>query len=251
MGFKNDLTGKTFGKWTVLNFDEERSCNSGKKYWICQCSCEAKTIKSVRSDQLTSGHSKSCGCLNRQLASERMRELAKKNNVVKIDLSGQQFGYWTVIDRAENQNGHVAWNCICRCGTKRIVLGQSLKNGASQSCGCKTISKGEEAIIKILSSNNINFKKEYVIDLYFNKKANKARFDFFVEDRYFIEFDGIQHFEETSFHHNTLEERQEHDRLKEEWCKEHNFPLIRIPYTHLQDLCLEDLLLETSNFLKK
>ena len=32
--------------------------------------------------------------------------------------------------------------------------------------------------------------------------------------------------------------------------KENNIPLIRIPYTHLNKLCLEDLLLETSNFLE-
>ena len=33
------------------------------------------------------------------------------------------------------------------------------------------------------------------------------------------------------------------------YAKEHNIPLIRIPYTRLNDLCLEDLLLETSTFI--
>jgi len=37
--------------------------------------------------------------------------------------------------------------------------------------------------------------------------------------------------------------------IKNQWCKENNIPLIRIPYTHLQDLCLEDLQLETSQFI--
>jgi len=36
---------------------------------------------------------------------------------------------------------------------------------------------------------------------------------------------------------------------KNQWCKENNIPLIRIPYTHLKDLCIEDLLLETSNYV--
>lgn len=44
-------------------------------------------------------------------------------------------------------------------------------------------------------------------------------------------------------------ERQEHDKLKNQWCKENNIPLIRIPYTRYNDLCIEDLLLETSNFI--
>ena len=36
-----DLTGRTFGKWTVISFD----CRKGKQlvdYWICQCDCGNK-----------------------------------------------------------------------------------------------------------------------------------------------------------------------------------------------------------------
>lgn len=243
---RKDLTNKKFNHWTVLYPDTN---NKDKKhtYWICQCDCEEKTIKSVRTDGLTSGKSKSCGCENRKLAAERMQKIGK-NKEVKIDLTGKDFGYWHVIDRAENQNGHVAWNCVCKCGTKRAVLRQSLTSGVSQSCGCMNYSHGEFAIIKILQMNNIPFVKEYVIDLYFKSKNNKARFDFFVENKYFIEFDGIQHFQETSFHHGTLEERQEYDALKNQWCKEHNIPLIRIPYTHLENLTIKDLLLETTQW---
>lgn len=42
---------------------------------------------------------------------------------------------------------------------------------------------------------------------------------------------------------------KELDEYKNQWCKENNIPLIRIPYIHLNDLCIEDLLLETTNFL--
>jgi len=242
---KKDLTGQIFNHWTVLKLDEERS--NKKTYWICQCDCENKTIKSVRSDGLTSGHSKSCGCENKRLAAERMRKIGS-NSQVRQDLTGQDFGFWHVIDRAENQNGHVAWNCICKCGTKRAVLRQSLTSGASQSCGCANQSHGELEIIRLLQLNNINFEKEYIIDLYFNTSNNKTRLDFFIENKYAIEFDGIQHFEETNFHHGTLLERQEHDKLKNEYCKNHNIPLIRIPYTHLKNLNIKDLLLETTTW---
>ena len=47
--FKQDLTGKKFNRWTVLEYDNDRS-GSGKSYWICKCDCG--TIKSVRSDRL-------------------------------------------------------------------------------------------------------------------------------------------------------------------------------------------------------
>lgn len=42
---------------------------------------------------------------------------------------------------------------------------------------------------------------------------------------------------------------QKRDEYKNNWCKEHHIPLIRIPYTHKNNLCLEDLLLETSKFV--
>lgn len=53
------------------------------------------------------------------------------------DLTGKRFTRWLVLSRADiNKDAHPAWNCICDCGTKRIVAGISLKNGSSKSCGC-------------------------------------------------------------------------------------------------------------------
>lgn len=57
-----------------------------------------------------------------------------------IDLTGKQFGRWTVIERAENRifGGKPAafWKCKCTCGTIRDVNGRALKDGTSVSCGC-------------------------------------------------------------------------------------------------------------------
>ena len=38
---------------------------------------------------------------------------------------------------------------------------------------------------------------------------------------------------------------------KNNWCKENNIPIIRIPYTYQEKITIEDLLLESSNFLLK
>ena len=46
-----------------------------------------------------------------------------------------------------------------------------------------------------------------------------------------------------------FEKTQLRDNLKNQWCKDNNIPLIRIPYWHLKELKLEDLLLETSKFI--
>lgn len=58
---------------------------------------------------------------------------------------GQQFGRWSVMKAAE-PNYHTdkfgvvrikrKWKCQCLCGTERVVLEHSLRNGTSVSCGC-------------------------------------------------------------------------------------------------------------------
>lgn len=64
---KYDLTGKTFGRWTVLG----RDWYIGRAHvrWLCRCSCG--TEKSLDGGYLRNGTSKSCGCLNRELAASK------------------------------------------------------------------------------------------------------------------------------------------------------------------------------------
>ena len=55
-----DLSGQTFGRWTVLKKDEERSVNDGgRQYYICRCACGRE--RSVYADRLKNGKSISCG----------------------------------------------------------------------------------------------------------------------------------------------------------------------------------------------
>jgi len=56
---KHDLTGKTFGMLLVVEKGTKRDA-SGERAWICQCKCGQE--KQVRSWQLRSGKTKSCGC---------------------------------------------------------------------------------------------------------------------------------------------------------------------------------------------
>jgi hypothetical protein len=68
-----DLTGMEFGRWIVLGLDKETTekHNNHDKYWICQCSCEQKTIKTIIGLGLKNGTSKSCGCLRKEIMSQR------------------------------------------------------------------------------------------------------------------------------------------------------------------------------------
>ena len=62
-----DLTGKTFGYWTVIS----RTVNSkeGRSMWMCRCKCG--TERAVRGYNLRNGTSKSCGCLSAEMTKER------------------------------------------------------------------------------------------------------------------------------------------------------------------------------------
>jgi hypothetical protein len=50
-----------------------------------------------------------------------------------IDMTGQRFGRWTVVERDETRKRK--WLCRCECGTEKPVDGASLRSGASASCG--------------------------------------------------------------------------------------------------------------------
>lgn len=241
---KVDLTGKIFGYLTVEYDTGIR--NNGKVMWHCKCKCGNEC--DVAAIQLTTGKTQSCGCLQKERTAEARG----------IDLTGQKFGRLTAEYFLKKENSKERyWHCKCECGNYVDVVGRDLKNGHTMSCGCLGRSKGEAKIENILKENNISFKMEYSFcDLWLGEGANKrkARFDFFVNEYYCIEFDGIQHFQKGSGYYDDedkFQKTQKYDKIKNEYCLEHNIPLIRIPYTHLSKLCLEDLLLETSKFIIK
>lgn len=85
---KEDLIGKTFGRLTVIGIDDE--IKKERIYWKCQCCCEDKNYISASTSALKSGRVRSCGCLRREIASNRL----KKYNV--YDLSNDfGVGYTT------------------------------------------------------------------------------------------------------------------------------------------------------------
>lgn len=63
---KLDLTGKTFSRLLVVC---EAPRRNGKRYWTCTCSCSS--LHTVEQNNLTSGRTTSCGCLNQELRSSR------------------------------------------------------------------------------------------------------------------------------------------------------------------------------------
>ena len=65
---QKDLTGRIFGKLTVLELAEWKN---GTSYWHCRCECGNETI--VRYVYLINGHTKSCGCLQSSIIKTNMK----------------------------------------------------------------------------------------------------------------------------------------------------------------------------------
>ena len=58
---------------------------------------------------------------------------------VTIDLTGQRFGRLVVIAKDEtiHRSGNKTyWKCQCDCGNIKSIVGQSLREGRTKSCGC-------------------------------------------------------------------------------------------------------------------
>lgn len=75
MGKFRDLTDMEFGMLKVIKQAETRISPSGRKriFWVCQCSCESKTIVEVEAGNLTCGRQTSCGCVRNRKSSERLK----------------------------------------------------------------------------------------------------------------------------------------------------------------------------------
>lgn len=240
-----DLTGQKINALTVLEASDLRSASGGIK-WKCQCDCG--NITYVEASRLRSKKAKSCGCL-----SKKALEIGR--GLFFQDLSNQTFGKLTVIERAEdkifeNNRKAVQWKCSCDCGNEVTVLASNLKNGNTQSCGlCNKNSHGNLKIEKLLKENNISYIREYRFQDC--KSILPLPFDFFVNNTYLIEYDGKQHFENSNSFFESYEEIHKRDLIKSQWCKENHIPLIRIPFTHYNNLTIQDLLLETTSFIEK
>ncbi len=141
-----DLTGQKFGRLTVIRRVSvpDNVINKNQAYWLCECDCGNEKI--VAGYELRRGRIVSCGCINEE----------------KRDLSGNVFGRLTVIKKhhVKNNNGRILWLCKCICGNETLVDTATLKNGATQSCGCLRIEIISDTLKKY---NNYNLLNDYGI----------------------------------------------------------------------------------------
>lgn len=74
MSAREDLSGRKFGKLTVLGPAPEKL--NGRYAWIVQCECCA--VKKATSNALLTGHTRSCGCVRIRKMQERRGRFARR-----------------------------------------------------------------------------------------------------------------------------------------------------------------------------
>ena len=231
--------GEKYGMLTVVQLTDKRTTGGDI---ICLCKCDCGKEVEINSHSMKQGLVASCGCYLKITAANNGRS-------TMVDLTNKKFGKLTALYPTDVRNGsNVKWMCRCDCGNMVLVSTDYFKRGRNisrMSCGC-SVSHGEEKITKLLRENNIKFKIHYRV---FIEKNKNAVFDVGVlndngDILYFIEYDGEQHFSQNGGW-NTKErfdEIRNSDKLKNEWCINNQIPLIRIPYTQYNDMCIQDLI---------
>lgn len=135
--------------------------------------------------------------------------------------------------------------CKCKkCGHEWKATPNSLLQGAG--CPkCKT-TKGEKRIAQYLDNLNIHYiyNKKYFKDLV-GAGGGLLRPDFIIPSlKIWIEFDGQQHFEPVNFTGAMSEQQlqelfeytQQNDQIKDQYAKDNNWTLIRIPFTEYDNI---------------
>ena len=120
----------------------------------------------------------------------------------------------------------------CKCNICNNEWETTTPHRLLNGCGCNKCSnsKGNNIIKDILNSNNIEFIEEMKFEDC--KGKGYLRYDFFLPKyNIIIEYDGEQHFTATSFYggQDGFEQRIEYDNIKNNYCKDNNILLLRIP----------------------
>lgn len=96
-----DLTGRKFGRLSVIALDTRKWDKSGRPrlYWYCECDCGGNTV--VVGSSLSQGLTQSCGCYNRAVIRARRRVHGDASKTRRVP---EYYTYFNMIKRCYNKN---------------------------------------------------------------------------------------------------------------------------------------------------
>lgn len=194
---------------------------NGKPRTYCKCKGVDNKEYIIRADALRTG------------ATKHIEGAGNKSE--SKDISGMIFGCLTALEPTDKRasNGNIIWHCKCSCGNYIDVAISNLIRGHTRSCGHKHRSKYEDYIANYLKEKEIQYYSEYRFSDCLNSNGNNTLpFDFYLPlYNSIIEYDGPHHTEIITNWggEEKLKKTQENDCIKNNYCREHNINILRIP----------------------
>ena len=155
-----------FGRLTIISKVENKiKGHKQRTKWNCLCSCGNSVI--VSQDCLVQGHTKSCGCLRKEIAAATLN-----------DLTSQIFNQLTVLESTSKRNGeNIIWHCRCSCGNFCDVAGGSLTSNHTKSCGCLQKKKASKQLLQ--ANRTYRLSKGYSEETLISAENNIIRSNLF------------------------------------------------------------------------
>ena len=125
-----------------LTIEKITKSGHGSSYF---CRCDCGNIKVVSASSFP--RFRSCGCDSHPKVPRG------------IDLTGMKFGNWNALAYV----GKGKYQCVCVCGVKRNVIGNSLTTGISKSCGCVFSEKRSENAKRLFTKHGMYKSRMYFI----------------------------------------------------------------------------------------
>lgn len=226
-GYKYDLKAVkeiSKEKYNCIYKDDYYNNSSERHTFICECGNE---FKSTLSKLRVKNKCNKCtiGRLNSHY-------LLREEMIEKINSFGLK-----IKDLKDSPKEKSTF--ICTCGREFQV--SYSKMVSRKKIRCNTCTKSESNIETLthlyLKNKNVSFKQEYTFKNLKTKNNNCLRFDFAVFDDknnllFLLELDGLQHYETCNYAktEQDLLRNKEHDKMKDNYCKDNNIKLFRIPY---------------------
>ncbi len=194
--------------------------------------CPIHGVQEARISNLISGK----GCPD--CSTEQKRNKYKMNGDIVEERIKQCGGILLNKNEYKNQTEK---NLKVICPNCQNVFVTSLRNFTQHegqlcpNCTNGNKSNGEIRVENYLIEKNIDYIFQYKFEDC--KVINPLPFDFYIPNlNTIIEFDGIQHFEETDYFSYSFEKTHLHDEIKNEYCNKNNITLIRISYKDMNNI---------------
>lgn len=128
----------------------------------------------------------------------------------------------------------IIWVCL-NCKEEWIQTIVNRTNNESGCPKCRNFSKGEKSVETYLQENNIKYQRQYIDKNCKYKRPLRFDFAIWINNKLLlIEYNGRQHYlnHKKGYHSSelNLEIIQKRDKIKVDFCKENNIPLLIIHF---------------------